>query len=414
MPEISNKKKKFIKRNFKLLSVEELTHHTGLKQTTVRSIINQYTAQLSGEDKDLLRDLIPNKSSLSRRAKYTIVVWSISIFILTLSVYIPALNNDFVWDDKEYISESTLIRSLDVDSLYRMFTSFSVGNWHPLTSLSHAIDYALWKLNPFGYHLTNIIIHGLNTLLVFLLVIQLVLREKKVYAIQPTSKTSLSFSTQSIAVAGITALLFGIHPLHVESVAWVSERKDLLCAFFVFLSLLYYLSYISSVFQKKRWFYFNTCLLFFVFALMSKPMAVTLPLILLLFDFYPLKRIRFYSGKTSKQLPILSEKIPFFVLAVALSVVTIIAQKAGGAIENFERLPISFRLLNAINTLMLYLKKMVWPLELVPFYPYPNDNSILDAQYLISGISREFQAVWDLCLTCLRVLWKRLFILHRM
>ncbi|NOQ85399.1 MAG: hypothetical protein GQ554_00770 [Deltaproteobacteria bacterium] len=180
-------------------------------------------------------------------------VAAVTLFVITFMVYTPTLRNDFVWDDGKYVCENNHIQSLDSLSLYGMCTTFYKSNWHPLTWLSHATDYAVWDLNPFGHHLTNIILHGFNTVLVFFLVMQLVLKAKEVNHTPSPSKMSFSPHTGSMIVASVTALLFGLHPLHVESVAWVAERKDLLCAFFFLLTILFYLSYTSSAVNRHRW-----------------------------------------------------------------------------------------------------------------------------------------------------------------
>ena len=328
--------------------------------------------------------LICNKNSLKKRSLYVMGVGAIVIFLLTLIVYTPALKNDFVnWDDDKYVYENPKIQSLSFQSLYWMLTSFHASNWHPLTWVSHAIDYSLWGLNPPGHHLTNIILHVSNTLLVFFLVICLMLRTQELNRTLPQLKDPLSITTKSLTVAGVTALLFGLHPLHVESVVWIAERKDLLCSFFLLSSILFYLLYTSPTNKRPRWIWFATCLLLFVLALMSKPMAVTLPFILLLLDLYPLKRLK---PHINKNLSVILEKIPFFILSVVSGVITVIAQYSGGAIESFEHLPISFRLLNALNSLVFYLKKMIFPLELVPFYPFPPHIHWLDSQYLLSAL----------------------------
>ena len=296
MPEISNKKRKFIKRNFKQLSIEELALKTGLKPHVIKSLIDEYSAEMPRKDKYPVK-MINDKVPFTKQSMQVIVLVAIFILLLPCLVYTPVLKNDFVWDDTQYVSENILIRSLSIQSFYRLFTTFHAGNWHPLTWFSHAIDYALWVLDPLGHHLTNIILHGLNSLLLFFVVIVLMLRVKDVSGIPLAPKTSLSISTQALIVAGVTALLFGLHPLHVESVAWVAERKDLLCAFFVLLSILFYLSYTSPVPKRHRWIWFTACFLSFIFALMSKPMAVTLPVILLLLDLYPLRRLKPYTHK---------------------------------------------------------------------------------------------------------------------
>jgi hypothetical protein len=159
--------------------------------------------------------------------------------LLTILIYIPALHNDFVnWDDQKYIYENTNIWKLNKQSLQWMFTAYHSSNWHPLTWLSHGIDYAIWGLDPVGHHLTSIVLHGLNTFLVVLLITRLVQfgHGKGVSAGESEGR-----GQGRAVVAGIvTGLLFGVHPLHVESVAWVSERKDVLYAFFYLLSVLCY------------------------------------------------------------------------------------------------------------------------------------------------------------------------------
>jgi len=330
---------------------------------------------------------ISNKGSFKKRSLYIIIgISALFIFIITFLVYTPALKNDFVWDDVIYVSENTLIHSLSIHSLSRMLTSFHASNWHPLTWLSLALDYAFWGLYPLGYHLTNIILHGLNVLLVLFLIIRLTVRAKEDNGVSSLSKMEPPILVQSFIAATVTALLFGLHPLHVESVVWVSERKDLLCALFFILTISSYLSYTSSVGKRHRWIWFTICFFLFIFALMSKPMAVTLPLTLLLLDIYPLKRISFYPSKTGKNLSLLLEKMPFIALSIASSIITIMAQHAGGAIRNLERFSTDARLFNSIRALVFYLEKMIIPVKLVPFYPFPMNIHWLDLQYILSVI----------------------------
>ena len=306
------------------------------------------------------------------------------IFLLTFLVYTPSLKNDFInWDDGKYVYENANIKSLNLKSFYWMLTSSHSSNWHPLTWLSHAIDYVFWKLDPLGHHLTNVILHGLNSLFLFFLAICLMLKAEKVNGIVPALKRPFSTNSKYLIAAGTTALLFGLHPLHVEPVAWVAERKELLCTFFFLLTLLFYLSYTASTLKRPRLICFVMSLLLFLFALMSKPMAITLPVILLLLDIYPLKRLKLHSNKN---LSVLLEKIPFIVLSIASGIITILAQRSGGSIKSFEHLPIGFRLLNALHTPVFYLKKMILPFDLIPFYPYPEYIYPLVPQYIISGI----------------------------
>lgn len=222
-----------------------------------------------------------SKNSNRKPSKHILVIISLLLFSLTLITYLPSLRNDFVWDDEKYILENTPIHSLNLQTIRWMFTTSYSSNWHPLTWLSHALDYKLWGLKSRGHHLINIIFHGLNTSLVFLLMVS-ILSSLKPPSIKPA---------QILIAGGITSLLFALHPMHVESVAWVAERKDLLSAFFFLLSLISYLSYASGT-PHKRKIRFTLRLFFFVLALMSKPMAVSLPLILLLLDYYPLERFK--------------------------------------------------------------------------------------------------------------------------
>jgi tetratricopeptide (TPR) repeat protein len=327
--------------------------------------------------------MVDNKILLTKTSVKKIVISSIFIFSINVFVFLPALRNHFVWDDYKYVYENTKIQSLNVQSLNWMLTSFHASNWHPLTWLSHALDYTYWGLNPRGHHLTNIIVHGLNALLVFFLVMRIMLASQKVEGNSPSSNLPRSGWGQSLSVAGITALLFGLHPLRVESVAWIAERKDLLCAFFFFLTLLCYISYRYSASKKNRWRWFILSLLLFFMALMSKPMAVTLPFTLLLLDFYPLRR---YQISFRNNLSVLLEKIPFISLSIASSIITIMAQSAGKSIKSFEYLPIDLRLLNAAHSLVFYLQKMIWPLELVPFYPFHADVSLFNLRFIIASI----------------------------
>ena len=330
--------------------------------------------------------MVSDKASRKTSSVQVVAIVAVSIFILTILVYTPALKNDFVWDDGIYVCENTKNLSFNVQSLYWMFTSFHAGNWHPLTWLSHAIDYTFWGLEPLGHHLTSIMFHGLNALLVFILVLRLVSGIKPVNEVPSASKIPSSIPRRSLVMACITALLFGLHPLQVESVAWVSQRKNLLCNFFVLLSILSYLSYASSVVKRHRRIWFTACLFLFIFALMSKPMAVTLPAILLLLDIYPLKRMSLYPAETGKKLSVFLEKIPFFALSIASGIITILAQHSGEAIKSLEQISTSARLLNGLKSLIFYLGKIILPVKLVPLYPFPAYIHWLDLQYLLSGI----------------------------
>ncbi|NTW57713.1 MAG: tetratricopeptide repeat protein [Nitrospirae bacterium] len=323
------------------------------------------------------------------------------VSLITFAVYLRALQNDFViLDDDAYVFENLHIRSLDLSFLRWAFLDFYASNWHPLTWISHAVDYAIWGLNPFGHHLTSIILHGINTLLVVLLMIRLLEAGR-------SSPTGAGLSDRMmLAAAGTTGLLFGLHPLHVESVVWISERKDLLCAFFFLLSIMEYTKYVmcrwSAVAQQRtdsrrqktedsardtavqRGFITNKHYLMalglFILALMSKPMAVTLPVVLLILDWFPFHRI--VSLKTLRSA--LIEKSPFFVLSLISSLLTIRAQHAGGALVPIIFVPLSTRVLVAVHSLLAYLSKMAVPVNLTPYYPLPEHVSLFSSEYFLA------------------------------
>ncbi|NTW57718.1 MAG: tetratricopeptide repeat protein [Nitrospirae bacterium] len=314
--------------------------------------------------------------------KYKLFI-ACSVAVVTFIVFLPALQNGFItnWDDDAYVYENSFIRSPDMRLLKSAFCGFHAANWHPLTWLSHALDYALSGLNPRGHHLTNNILHALNTAVVVYLVMTLMAVFKRN---EENTWASPSFiPDRMIGITGaVTGLLFGLHPLHVESVAWIAERKDVLCAFFFLLALLMYVGYADAAIGRGRPFLNKRYLLslgFFAPALMSKPMAVTLPFVLLIFDWYPFRRIR--SLKTLRMASF--EKLPFLVLSLITSILTIFAQKAGGAMKSIEAIPFASRLMVAAKSLIAYLVKMLVPANLVPYYPYPKDTSIFSFEYFV-------------------------------
>lgn len=283
------------------------------------------------------------------------------IALTTFLVYLPALQNGFVnWDDDVYIYKNSNIRSLDFRFIEWASSAVVSANWHPLTVLSYAVDYAFWGLNPIGYHLTNIVLHAINTFLVFILSYKLISHGK----------------LPAIFVPAIIALLFGLHPLHVESVAWVSERKDVLCAVFFLLTFISYIRYISGV-SKRRLFY-GISLIFFILSLASKPMAVSLPFVLLIIDYYPFNRLKTYGAKR-----LFIEKVPFLLLSFASSIITIWAQSTEGAIRTLERIPLLERIVVAGRAYVFYLEKMFLPLELAPLYPYPTKGVFSSPVYVV-------------------------------
>ncbi len=270
------------------------------------------------------------------------------ILAVTSAAFLPSLENGFVnWDDHLYVSQNPAIRSLAPARIGEMFSSFSVGNYQPLTILSYALDYHFSGSDPFGYHATQLVLHLVNCLFVFWLVFLIGGR---------------------VPVACLTALLFGVHPLHVESVAWVSARKDVLYALFFLGALICYCYYLRG--PRARRFYYGALVLF-LFSLLSKAMAITLPLVLLLFDSY--------LGRKDRKL-LFADKVPFFVLSVLFGGIGFFAQYAAGAVRQQELFSFADKILVAPFAVAFYLFKTAWPLGLSALYPYfvmPGDPSVL-------------------------------------
>jgi Flp pilus assembly protein TadD len=312
---------------------------------------------------------------------------------MTFSVYLPALRNDFVsWDDDLYLINNPHIRSLNWAFFKWAFSGFYASNWHPLTWASHAFDYAFWGLNPLGHHLTNNILHAVNTFLVVLLCIKLLEMWKE--RSMPEEASPFLDGQRILIAAGVTGLLFGLHPLHVESGAWVAERKDLLCGLFFLLSIAAYANHIRGLVneplerRKTASLFFNrsylASLVFFVLALLSKPMAVSLPVVLLLLDWYPFQRIR--SWKSFRDSGV--EKLPFIACSLISSILTIMAQRTEGAMTMTAAVPLRARMLVAANAFVTYLGKIAVPVDLSPYYPYPKlqEVTLLSPQYLFAVI----------------------------
>jgi Flp pilus assembly protein TadD len=260
------------------------------------------------------------------------------------------------FDDYQYVSNNYHITSgFNKKNILWAFSSFYAANWHPLTWLSHTLDCQLYGLKPAGHHLTNLVFHLLNVLLLFFV---------------------LKGMTGAVWRSALVAALFGLHPLHVESVAWVSERKDVLSTFFMFLALLCY----SSFSKFKKWGYYFGALFVFALGLMAKPMLVTLPFVLLLIDFWPLRRLSVHTEPApmpgnnirKKNLPdLLTEKIPFFILAAASCIITVLAQSAGNAIGKTDKISLLSGLANSVISYVSYIGKMFLPVNLSFYYPFP-------------------------------------------
>jgi tetratricopeptide (TPR) repeat protein len=293
---------------------------------------------------------IPAISDTAPGPCWTVLLVSIALVAATVVAYWPVHDAGFVrFDDNYYVTDNYNVKQgLSLDGLKWAFTSFDASNWHPLTWLSHMLDVQLFGLAPARHHLVNLLFHCLNALLLL---------------------GFLLYTTRRLWPSAFVATLFALHPLHVESVAWISERKDVLCACFWLLTIWSYAFYVRC---PSRWRYVMT-LGFFALGLMAKPMLVTLPLVLLLLDYWPLARfcIELPAGRSRKKRsplwPLIVEKTPFVAMAIASVIVTIVAQQR--SITPIQTADIWVRLTNAFDSYGWYIWKMVVPTGLAVHYP---------------------------------------------
>ncbi len=285
-----------------------------------------------------------------------------------LLTFIPCIANDFVsWDDYRFVVENFHIASLSGDSLKWMATTFYQSAWHPLTWLSHAADRALWGLKPSYHHLVNVVLHTLNAVLFYALGLALFARTGR-------------GSTAALVAAFSAALLWGLHPLRVESVAWVAERKDVLCAFFFLVSVLAYLAYGAEEESRTRRRAYIASVVFAALALLSKPMAISLPLLLLVIDYYPLERL-----DRASALDRVREKIPFFVLAAGAALLNILASAKANVPWSY--VPLGDRIMNASYSILAYIRLSIFPQDLVPLYQFDRSVDYFGPAYVFSLIA---------------------------
>lgn len=292
------------------------------------------------------------------------------LLLALLLVYGRVGGFDYVdYDDMDYVVRTESVRAgLSADGVRWAFTAFHMANWHPLTWISHMIDVSLFGLDPGPAHLVNVAFHGVNSLLVYLLALSLL---------------------RNWLASLLVAYLFLAHPLHVESVAWIAERKDLLCGMFFLLSILAYLRYAAR--PSSSCYALVVCA--FVLALLSKPMAVTLPVVLLLLDFWPLGRLRGEPALAlGKRFPayavLLAEKIPLFALSLASGLVTLAAQHA--VIASIDGVSLDYRLMNSVVAYATYLRDTIAPMQLSPLHPLHTIDflaSFLPSLLLLGAIS---------------------------
>jgi len=282
------------------------------------------------------------------------------LILITFIAFEPVRHNGFTsYDDRAYITTNPHITGgLTLESVCWAFSSAHYHMWHPLTSLSYLLDYQLFELRPFGYHFNSVLLHIANVVLLFCL---------------------LKRITGALWPSAFVAAIFAVHPLQVESVAWIAERKTVLSGFFWILTLAAYAHYCARPRISK----YLIVLLAFSFAVISKPVVVTLPLVLLLLDFWPLDRFgknlaqNEPDQKRYRQFSIshlVAEKVPLLILSAVLSIITFVVQKSGGAVNPLSNIPINYRIANTFTAYMRYIGKMIWPSRLAIFYPHPGGN----------------------------------------
>ncbi|MCF8297930.1 MAG: tetratricopeptide repeat protein [Saprospiraceae bacterium] len=277
-----------------------------------------------------------------------------AIIVLTLIVFSNSINNDFVanWDDNVYIFNNHHIQNLSWNSVKAMFVTFHAGNYHPFTTMIYAIELDSFGLDAKSFHIINLIFHLLNILLVY---------------------KFIQLLTKRIDAGLIVALLFAIHPMHVESVSWISELKDVLYAFFFLSSLILYQLFLNKKYNYK---YLVFAFLLFAASCFSKSMAVTLPVVLLLIDYFNSRKI---------DLKAILEKLPFFAVSIVFGIVAINAQRASGTI--YDALPFSFfdRIFLVSYSIVFYIVKLFAPLNLCVVHFYPDSTGSLPIQYYASS-----------------------------
>jgi hypothetical protein len=286
------------------------------------------------------RDIPDTGPRATRRLRTALV--AAGLVALILAIYGQTLTFDFVlYDDPDYVVRNTVVgQGLTPHGLAWALTTVHASNWHPLTWVSHMLDCEVYGLRPAGHHLTSVILHALNSLILFGLLRRL---------------------TGEFWPSAFVAALFAVHPTHVESVAWVAERKDVLSTLFFLLATLCYVGYVRRGGAAR----YAAVAALFALGLMAKPMVVTLPLVLLLLDYWPLRRRRSW-------IALVLEKLPLFALAGASAVATLIAQRAGGSMESNDLVSLPLRVVNATVSYARYVIKTVWPADLSVLYPHPN------------------------------------------
>ncbi len=297
--------------------------------------------------------------------KYRIWFVYLALTVITLAVYWRVHKFGFVnYDDNQFVYQNErIVSGLTFDNVSYFFTHSHAGHWQPLTAITHMLDCELYGLNAGGHHVTNLILHVINTLLLL---------------------TVLRRQTGALWSSVFVAAVFGLHPVHVESVAWVTERRDMLSTLFLILTVAAYFRYVKKPNAGR----YVPMLLLFALGLMSKPMLVTLPFVLLLLDYWPLGRLEFSKISLVR---LVREKIPLFILSGISCAITVVVQTNVGTVAPVRGLGFYARFSNAVVSYVRYIGKMLWPIDLAVFYPHPGDElplwQVIGAAVVLAGVS---------------------------
>jgi tetratricopeptide (TPR) repeat protein len=345
------------------------------KRKALRSEANRHRTEVDHASTDTTRppgvDVAPTPGARTGTSIFTgRALWvSLSLIAATLIIYANVRLYPFVNSDDPVYLNAHVLQGLTWNNVRWAFTDATVPYWHPLTFLSHMLDVSLFGTNAGGHHVTNVILHVASTLMLFGLMLQM---------------------TGWLGRSAVIAALFGLHPLRVESVAWVAERKDVLSTFFWIATTWAYVRYVHRPRARR----YAAVIVLFASGLMAKPMIVTLPFTLLLLDYWPLHRINLDGTPTRRHGPslrgLLSEKIPLFALAALASLGTFAAQREVGAVNTLEAIPLGLRVANALHSYVAYIGDLIWPARLAALYPYPgavSDTSLFISMLVLAAVT---------------------------
>jgi tetratricopeptide (TPR) repeat protein len=322
------------------------------------------------------------KKSTPTRPSVPLIRWlaGVLVVLITLLAFLPALQNGFVtWDDGKNIYQNPNYRGLGWAQLRWMFTTFHMGNYRPLTWATFGVDYLIWQVDPFGYHLTSLVLHTANALLFYFIVLRLFSLSS------PFVPDDLSLC----AAAGFGALVFSIHPLRVEAVVWASALNHVLSSLFFLATILCYLRAATGVegsSVRRRWLTSSVAL--YGLSLLSQPSALTLPFVLLMLDVYPLRRLGDGAGSwfELRARRIWWEKLPFLLLALGAALIAVLAKEQTGALASLAGYGVGSRLLQGLFGMIFYLWKTIFPVGLSPLYELPAEFHFWDPPFLLSGV----------------------------